>query len=56
MQDDVTICANPCITGSVTIGKGSIIGANSFVNKDVPPYELWAGSPANFIRKVPKEG
>lgn len=34
----------------VSIGKGAIIGANSVVNKDVGEYEVWAGSPARFIR------
>ncbi len=55
IQDNVQICANCCLTKPITIGKCSIIGANSFVNKDVPPYELWGGVPAKFIRKVTKE-
>ncbi len=55
IQDNVQIKCNCCISKNVTIGEGSIIGANSFVNKDVPPYELWGGVPAKFIRKVTKE-
>lgn len=34
----------------VTIGKGAVIGINSYVMCDVPPYEVWAGTPARFIR------
>jgi acetyltransferase-like isoleucine patch superfamily enzyme len=33
----------------VTIGDGAVIAANSVVNKDVPPFEIWAGTPAKKI-------
>ena len=39
------------VTG-VTIGECSMIEPNSFVNRDVPPYSVYGGSPAKFIRKV----
>jgi len=34
----------------VEIGDGSVIGANSFVNKSVPAYAMAAGSPAKVIK------
>lgn len=34
----------------VTIGEGSIIGAMSVVNKDIPPYCIAVGSPARVIK------
>lgn len=34
----------------VEIGDGSVIGANSFVNKSVPAYSMAAGSPAKVIK------
>ncbi len=48
--NDVWIGANVVIARGVRIGDGAIIGANSLVNKDVPPYAVVAGSPANIIR------
>jgi len=33
----------------VTIGEGSIVGALSFVQEDIPPWAIWAGVPAKFI-------
>lgn len=50
---DVWICVGCYILKGVTIGDGAIIGAGSVVNKDVPPYEIWAGSPAKKIGERP---
>ena len=37
-----------------TIGDGSVIGANSLVSGDIPPYSLAVGSPAKVIRAAPQ--
>lgn len=40
-----------CVIGpGVTIGVGSVVGANSFVNQDVPDYCIAVGSPARIIK------
>lgn len=49
--NDVWIGAHCLIKGGVTIGDGAIIGMGSVVTKDIPPYEIWGGNPAHFIRK-----
>ena len=49
--DNVWIGRNSCIMPNVTIGKGAIIGANSVVTHDVPPYSVVAGAPARIIKK-----
>ncbi|MCK6640121.1 MAG: CatB-related O-acetyltransferase [Bacteroidia bacterium] len=47
---DVLISANAMIRNGVTVGHGAIIGAGAFVDKDVPPYAIVVGSPAQIIR------
>lgn len=49
--DNVWIGRNTCIMPNVTIGKGAIIGANSVVTHDIPPYNIAAGVPARIISK-----
>ena len=38
------------ISRGVTIGNGAVIGANSFVNKNIPDYAIAVGSPAKIIK------
>ncbi len=47
---DVWIAANCIIRQGVTIGNGAVVGANSFVNKDIPPYAIVFGSPAKIYK------
>jgi virginiamycin A acetyltransferase len=47
---DVWVGVDCVVRRGVTIGVGAIVGANSFVNKDVPPYAVVAGSPAKLVR------
>ena len=37
IEDDVIIYAETTILGNITIGKGSVIGANKWITQDVPP-------------------
>lgn len=47
---DVWIGASAIVRRGTKIGIGAIVGANSFVNRDVPDYAIFAGSPARLIR------
>ncbi|WP_211357747.1 acyltransferase [Colwellia demingiae] len=49
--DNVWLGANVTIIGDVTIGHGSIIGANSLVTRTIPPFSLVVGSPARVIKR-----
>lgn len=48
--NDVWIGTNATICRGVTIGDGAVIGANSVVTKDVPPYSIVVGVPAKVIK------
>ena len=52
IKDGAFIGGNCIILKGVTIGEKSIIGAGSVVTKSVPDGEIWAGNPAEFIRKL----
>ncbi len=47
LEDDVWLGAGVTVLPGVTIGKGAVIAANSVVMDNIPPYEIWAGSPAS---------
>lgn len=49
--DDVWIGRQVMILPGITIGSHSIIGAGSIVTKDVPPYSVVAGNPAEIKHK-----
>ena len=49
--NDVWIGQNVTILPAVHIGDGAIIGANSVVAKDIPPYSVAVGNPCEVKRK-----
>ena len=52
VEDKAFIGANSIILKGSYIGEGSIIGAGSVVCGKIPPYEIWAGNPARYIKKA----
>jgi maltose O-acetyltransferase len=50
IEDDVWIGINAVIMPGVHIGKGAVVGANSVVTHDVPPYSVVGGTPARVLR------
>jgi acetyltransferase-like isoleucine patch superfamily enzyme len=40
------------VTSGVTIGERCVIGANSVVTRDIPPYSIAAGAPARVLRSI----
>ena len=49
--DNVWIGDNVVIVGPISIGRGAILGANSFVREDVPNRTTVAGSPAKPVKR-----
>ena len=52
LKKNCSIGSHAVIMPGITIGENSIVGANSFVNKNIPPNEIWVGSPARFLKKI----
>lgn len=50
--DNVWTGKNVCIMPNVKIGSGAIIGANSVVTHNIPPYSVAVGSPAKVIKII----
>ena len=52
IENGVMIGMNSTIMPGVTIGEGSIIGANSLVVCDIPPWTIAAGNPAKVLKSI----
>lgn len=49
IEDDAYIGAGCIIMPGVTIRTGAVVGANSFVNQNLDPWEIYVGSPCKRI-------
>lgn len=49
--NDVWIGYNVTFMPGVKVGNGAVIGTNSLITKDVPPYTIVGGSPAKIIKQ-----
>lgn len=56
LNQGCSIGAGAIILCGLTIGEFAMIGAGSLLTKDVPPYQLWYGTPAIHKGYVTKEG
>jgi acetyltransferase-like isoleucine patch superfamily enzyme len=50
--DNVWCGVNVAITTGVTVGERCVIGANSVVTRDLPPFSIAAGVPATVLRQI----
>jgi acetyltransferase-like isoleucine patch superfamily enzyme len=51
IEDNVWLGEFVSVLPGVTIGRGTIVGANSVVSKSLPPYVIAVGTPAKAIKK-----
>ena len=49
--NNVLLGSNVIIMPGVVIGNYSVVGAGSVVTKNIDEFEIWAGVPAEFIRR-----
>jgi acetyltransferase-like isoleucine patch superfamily enzyme len=47
---DVWLGSRCCVLAGVRIGDGAVVGAQAVVTKDVPPYAIVAGNPAQVVK------
>jgi acetyltransferase-like isoleucine patch superfamily enzyme len=52
IEDNCWIGQNAVILKGVTVGHDSIVGANSTVTSNVPPYSVVAGNPTKIIKRL----
>ena len=52
LKKNCRIGSRSVVIPGMTIGKNSIVGAFSFVNKDIPANVVAAGVPAKVIKKI----
>jgi len=50
-----SIGSNATILGGVVVGEEAVVGAGSLVARDVPPWAVVAGNPANVLRYLKGE-
>ena len=52
IKENARIGTHSSVMPGVTIGKNTVVGAHSFVNKDIPDNTLAYGVPVKIIRKI----
>lgn len=56
IKKGASIGANATILPGLTIGEYAMVGAGSVLTKDIPPYTMWFGNPAQFKGNITAEG
>lgn len=52
LKKNCKIGTHSTIMPNVTIGENSVVAAYSFVTKNIPNNQLWAGIPAKLIKEI----
>ncbi|SMF42231.1 Hexapeptide repeat of succinyl-transferase [Azospirillum oryzae] len=50
VEENCWMGINATVIGGITVGRGSVVAANSVVLDTVPPFSVVAGSPARIVR------
>ena len=52
LKNNCKIGTHSTIMPNVTIGENSIVAAYSFVSKNIPKNQIWAGIPAKYKKQI----
>ncbi len=52
IEDRVDLGCGVCVLGDVKVGHDSVVGSNSVVIRDVPPYSVAVGAPAKVVKTL----
>lgn len=55
LKENCKIGTHSTILPGVTIGENTILGAHSFVNRNIPPNVIAMGIPAKIVKRIDKE-
>jgi acetyltransferase-like isoleucine patch superfamily enzyme/tetratricopeptide (TPR) repeat protein len=55
VEENCWLGTNVVIDGNITIGRGSVVGANSVVRHSLPPFSVAVGAPAKIVRMLNPE-
>jgi acetyltransferase-like isoleucine patch superfamily enzyme len=50
IEENCWLGINTVISGNLTVGRGSVIGANAVVTRDLPPFSVAVGNPAQIVK------
>lgn len=53
IEEDAWLATRCMVLKGVTIGRGAVVAAGSVVTKDVEPYTVVAGIPAQVVKRLP---
>ncbi|MBL8631528.1 MAG: glycosyltransferase [Rhodospirillaceae bacterium] len=55
VEENCWLGTNVVVDGNITIGRGSVVGANSVVRHSMPPFSVAVGAPAKIVRMLNPE-
>ena len=50
LDDGSWVGARAAVCPGVTLGRGAVAAVGSVIVKNIPPWQIWAGNPAVYVR------
>jgi acetyltransferase-like isoleucine patch superfamily enzyme len=50
VEENCWLAMNSVVTGNLTVGRGSVIGANTVVHTSIPPFSVVVGNPGRVVK------